>query len=63
VEDALLDLQHGDQFDPAYLRLNPNGVVPTLEHAGSVMTKSPLMDEYLHEDTGSEWISPLRRSL
>ena len=24
----------GDQFDPAYLKLNPNGVVPTLVHDG-----------------------------
>src|SRR6516164_9429308 len=23
---------NGDQFDPAYLKLNPNGVVPTLIH-------------------------------
>ena len=25
---------NGDQFDPAYLKLNPNGVVPTLIHDG-----------------------------
>ena len=24
----------GDQFDPAYLKLNPNAVVPTLVHDG-----------------------------
>jgi glutathione S-transferase len=28
VEEHLLTLR-GDQFDPAYLKLNPNGVVPT----------------------------------
>ena len=49
VEDALLDLQRGDQFDPAYLRLNPNGVVPTLEHAGGVITESTLINEYLDD--------------
>lgn len=49
VEDGLLDLQRGDQFDPAYLRLNPNGVVPTLEHAGGVMTESTLINEYLDD--------------
>ena len=25
-----------DQFEPAYLKLNPNGVVPTLIHDGRV---------------------------
>lgn len=25
----------GDQFDPAYLKLNPNGVVPTLVKAST----------------------------
>lgn len=49
VEDALVDLQRGDQFDPAYLKLNPNGVVPTLEHAGRVMTESTLINEYLDD--------------
>jgi glutathione S-transferase len=29
VKEHLLTLR-GDQFDPAYLKLNPNGVVPTL---------------------------------
>ena len=24
----------GDQFDPAYMKLNPNAVVPTLVHDG-----------------------------
>jgi glutathione S-transferase len=27
---------NGDQLDPAYLKLNPNGVVPTLVHDGNV---------------------------
>ncbi len=26
----------GDQFDPAYMKLNPNAVVPTLVHDGNV---------------------------
>ena len=29
AKEHMLNLQ-GDQFDPAYLKLNPNGVVPTL---------------------------------
>jgi len=33
AKEHMLKLQ-GDQFDPAYLKLNPNGVVPTLVHDG-----------------------------
>jgi glutathione S-transferase len=35
AKEHMLKLQ-GDQFDPAYLKLNPNGVVPTLVHDGSL---------------------------
>lgn len=44
-----LDLQKGDQFDPEYLKLNPNGVVPTLVHDGNVLTESTVINEYLDE--------------
>lgn len=30
---------NGDQFDPAYLKLNPNGVVPTLIYDGQAITE------------------------
>ena len=33
VKEHLLTLR-GDQHDPAYRKLNPNGVVPTLVHDG-----------------------------
>jgi len=34
---------NGDQFDPAYLKLNPNGVVPTLIHDGQAITESAVI--------------------
>ena len=34
---------NGDQFDPAYLKLNPNGVVPTLDHNGKIVTDSSVI--------------------
>jgi glutathione S-transferase len=33
----------GDQTDPAYIKLNPNGVVPTLVHDGKVFTEPSLI--------------------
>ena len=33
-ESHLLNLQKFEQHNPAYLKLNPNGVVPTLVHDG-----------------------------
>src|SRR6201996_885671 len=48
VKEHLLTLQ-GDQNDPAYMKLNPNGVVPTLVHDGHVITESSLILYYIDE--------------
>jgi glutathione S-transferase len=48
VKEHLLTLQ-GDQNDPAYMKLNPNGVVPTLVHDGNVVTESSLILYYVDE--------------
>jgi glutathione S-transferase len=48
-EEHKLDLLAGDQLKPEYLALNPNGVVPTLDHDGSVVTDSSVIIEYLDE--------------
>src|SRR4029078_4317477 len=44
-----LDLLAGDQLKPEYLSLNPNGVVPTLDHDGHIVTDSSVIIEYLDE--------------
>lgn len=46
-EGVLLDLPKGDQFAPDYMRLNPDGVVPTLIDADLVLVESSLIAEYL----------------
>jgi glutathione S-transferase len=48
VKEHLLTLQ-GDQNDPAYMKLNPNGVVPTLTHGRNVITESSLILYYLDD--------------
>jgi glutathione S-transferase len=48
-EERRLDLLAGDQLKPEYLALNPNGVVPTLDHDGSIIIDSSVIIEYLDE--------------
>lgn len=47
-QEHLMTLQ-GDQFDPAYLKLNPNAVVPTLVHDGRPVIESSVILYYLDE--------------
>lgn len=44
-----LDLFSGDQLRPEYLKINPNGVVPSLIDGGSVIIDSAVIIEYLDE--------------
>ena len=48
-EEIKLNLLDGDQLKPDYLKLNPNGVVPTLDHDGAIVTDSTVIAEYLDE--------------
>lgn len=43
------DLRTGAQKDPAYVALNPQGMVPALEVGGAVLTQSPAILEWLEE--------------
>jgi glutathione S-transferase len=48
----------GDQFDPAYMKLNPNAVVPTLVHEGRVVAESSVILYYLDEVFPSPSLMP-----
>ena len=47
-ESRLLTLR-GDQFDPDYMKLNPNAVVPTVVHDGKVVIESTVIMHYVDE--------------
>jgi len=47
--EVKLNLLEGDQLKPDYLKLNPNGVVPTLDHDGNIVIDSSVIIEYLDE--------------
>lgn len=48
-DGEILDLQRGDQHRPDYLKLNPNGVIPTLVHDGNIIVESSVILGYLDE--------------
>jgi glutathione S-transferase len=48
-DEVKLNLLEDDQLKPDYLKLNPNGVVPTLDHNGAIVIDSNVITEYLDE--------------
>jgi maleylpyruvate isomerase len=42
-------LRKGEQRDPAYLAINPQGLVPTLDDGGAILTQSLAIIEWLDE--------------
>jgi len=48
-DSKFMDLAKRDNLDPEYLKINPNGVVPTIVHNGKVLYESNVIIEYLDE--------------
>jgi glutathione S-transferase len=44
-----VNLSRFEQHDPDYLKLNPNGLVPTLVHDGAIIIESTVINEYVDE--------------
>ena len=45
----LITLDAGEHLSPQYLKINPNGVVPTLVDGGDAVTDSSVINEYLDD--------------
>jgi maleylacetoacetate isomerase len=61
-EQRFYHLRRGEQRAPDYLAINPQGLVPTLEHDGLVMTQSLAILEYLEETFPQPCILPADRA-
>lgn len=62
---AFIDLGKREQLAPDYLRLNPNGVIPTLVHDDDVIIESSVINEYLDDrfpETPLKPFDPLERA-
>src|SRR5476649_217028 len=57
-DEVKLNLLEGDQLKPNYLKLNPNGVVPTLDHDGAIVIDSTVITEYLDEVASASSFTP-----
>ena len=56
-ESRLMTLR-GDQFEPGYMKLNPNAVVPTLVHDGRVVIELTVIMHYVDEAFGGAALMP-----
>jgi glutathione S-transferase len=57
-ESRHVDLIKLEHTTPEYLKLNPNGVVPTLVHDGTPIHESTIINEYLNEAFGETPLMP-----
>ena len=53
-----VNLKAGEQNDPDYLKLNPNGVVPTLVTDDQIVVESSVILEYIDEIGAGERLMP-----
>jgi glutathione S-transferase len=57
-EDVHLNLREGDAQKPAYLKLNPNAVVPTLVHDERVIIESTVICEFIDDQWSDSSLKP-----
>lgn len=48
-KSRIIEILRGEQFEPWYVALNPNAVVPTLVHDGEPICESAVICEYLDD--------------
>ena len=54
----VIDLSKMEQKNPEYLRINPNGLVPAINHKGRVIFESSVIIAYLEDNFPKVKLSP-----
>ena len=49
INEKPVPLDQGAQYDPAFLKLNPKGIVPVAVHDGHVILESSVINEYIDD--------------
>lgn len=52
-ERKIIDIRAGEQNEPEYMRMNPNGVVPVLKHGQKIIIESERIVDYICEHVKS----------
>ena len=53
VDEVMIDLFTGEQYQPTYAGINPNSMVPMIEDDGLRLTESSAILKYLADKIGS----------
>jgi glutathione S-transferase len=53
IDMQVVDILLGEQYEPAYSKLNPNHLIPILEDGDFRLTESAAIQRYLAEEAGS----------
>ena len=63
-ESVYVDLHKFEQHEPWFVAINPEGQVPVLDHDGTIITHSTVINEYLDEVTEGSMLpaDPLERA-
>jgi glutathione S-transferase len=57
-KSSIVNLAAGQQLSPEYLKINPNGVVPTLIDDGHIVRDSTVINEYIEDVHSSKPLRP-----
>ena len=59
IEECSVPLDQGAQYDPAFLKINPKGIVPVAVHGVQIILESSIINEYIEETFAGRQLMPV----